>query len=182
MKTVTLLLALLLQPAFGFAQLYVTRTAQISFFSKTSMENIEAVNNEATSILNLETGEIGFAVLVKSFRFDRALMEEHFNENYLESTKFPKATFHGKITELSKFNIKKDGSYPVTVEGDLTMHGIKRHVVSQGEVIILKGIISATALFPIKLADYKIEIPSLVAGKIAEIIEIKINSKYEPKS
>ncbi|NOT73492.1 MAG: YceI family protein [Cyclobacteriaceae bacterium] len=181
MKKVIFLSALLIQCATAFAQLYMTRSAKVSFFSKTNMENIDGTNNEVTSILNTGTGEVGFAVLVKSFHFDRALMEEHFNENYMESNKFPKSTFQGKITNLAKVDFKKDGRYPATVEGDLTMHGVKQHVQTAGELTILKGSISLKGLFTIKLADYKIEIPALVAGKIAETIEIDVNATYQPK-
>ncbi|MBL7857275.1 MAG: YceI family protein [Cyclobacteriaceae bacterium] len=161
---------------------YMTRNGQISFFSKTSMENIDAVNNEVTSIINTGTGEIVYAVLVKSFRFEKALMEEHFNENYMESDKFPKSTFSGKLTNLSAIDFKKNGSYPATVEGDMTIHGIKQHVTASGTIVVNGNKISITSTFSIKLADYKIEVPSLVAEKIAESIEVKVNCQYEPKS
>lgn len=183
MKTSATLFLSLLLCSIGFAQpMFITRNGQISFFSKTPMENIEAVNNDVTSLFNSGTGEIVFAVLIKSFHFERALMEEHFNENYLESDKFPKSTFQGKLTNLSEVDMKKDGTYMASVEGDLTIHGVKQHVVNKGEVIIQKGKISVTATFVIKLADYQVEIPSLVADKISESLEIKVNCKYEPKS
>jgi len=167
----------------GFSQaIYMTRSGQISFFSKTPMENIEAVNNEVTSMLNPGTGEIVFALLIKSFRFEKALMEEHFNENYMESTKLPKATFQGKITNTASIDFAKDGTYPVSVEGDLTIHGVKQHVTSNGTAVVAKGKISVTASFTVKPADYKIQIPSLVEEKIAKTIEVKVNCLYEPKS
>lgn len=162
--------------------IYMTRNGQVSFFSKTSMENIDAVNNEVTSMLNTGTSEIVFAVLVKSFRFEKALMEEHFNENYMESDKLPKSTFQGKITNAAAINFTKDGTYPISVEGDLTLHGVKQHATASGTTVVAKGKISVSGTFTIKLADYKIEIPSLVAEKIAETIEIKVNCQYEPKS
>lgn len=167
----------------SFSQtIYMTRSGQVSFFSKTSMENIEAVNNEVTSMFNPGTGEIVFAILIKSFRFERALMEEHFNENYMESTKLPKSTFQGKITNAASIDFTKDGTYPVSVEGDLTMHGVKQHVTSNGTAVVAKGRISMNAMFSVKPADYKIEIPSLVEEKIAKTIEVKVNCQYEPKS
>lgn len=146
------------------------------------MENIEAVNNEVTSMLNPGNGEVVFAILIKSFRFEKALMEEHFNENYLESDKLPKATFQGKITNLSEIDFTKDGMYPATIEGDMTIHGVKQHVVSTGSLVITKDKILATSTFQIKPADYKITIPSLVADKIANSIEVKVNCQYAPKS
>ena len=105
---ITCFLSGIMIPLFS-QSLFMTRSGQISFFSKTSMENIDAMNNEVTSILNTGTGEVVFAVLVKSFRFEKALMEEHFNENYLESNKFPKSTFQGKITNLTSIDFAKEG-------------------------------------------------------------------------
>ncbi len=167
----------------GFSQsVHMTRSGQVSFFSKTPMENIEAVNNEVTSLIDTGKGEIVFAILIKSFHFDRALMEEHFNENYLESNKFPKATFQGKISNLSKINFAKDGSYEATVEGDLTIHGVKQHQTATGTLAVANGKIAVTSTFTIKLSDYQVEIPSLVAEKISKTVEIKVNCHYEPKS
>lgn len=167
----------------SFSQsVFMTRNGQVSFFSKTPMENIEGTNNEVTSMIDTSKGDIVFAVLVKSFRFEKALMEEHFNENYLESTKFPKATFQGKFTNTQSINFTKDGTYTATVEGDLTMHGVKQHQTATGTITVTNGKISAVSTFTIKLADYKIERPSLVADKISETIEIRVNCQYEPKS
>ena len=113
---------------------------------------------------------------------DKQLMKEHFNENYMESDKIPKSTFQGKIKDLSSINFKKSGTFPVIVEGDLTIHGIKQHITTSGNLKIETGKIQTTSAFTIKLSDYKIEIPSLVADKIAETLEIKVNCNYEPKS
>ncbi|HEX5171228.1 MAG TPA: YceI family protein [Cyclobacteriaceae bacterium] len=183
MKRTTIITIMILAGTSCFAQaIYMTRSGQISFFSKTPMENIEAINNEVSSMINGETGEIVFAVLIKSFRFEKALMEEHFNENYMESSKIPKAMFQGKIINSSSVDFKKDGSYPVTAEGDLTLHGIKQPVQVSGTISIKNGKIIVTSEFSVKLEDYKIERPSLVADKISETIAIKINCQYERKS
>ncbi len=166
----------------SFAQpVFITRNGKISFFSKTPIENIEATNNEVTSLLNIEKGELVFAVLVKSFRFDKALMEEHFNENYLESTKYPKATFNGKILNLSKVNFNVSGTYEIEVGGDLTIHGVKQYQTATGTIIVSPGKLEASSRFVIKLSDYKIEIPSLVAEKISNTVEINVNCIYAPK-
>ena len=157
------------------AQIFMTRTGQVSFFSKTSVENIDAVNNEATSLLNSTTGEMVFAVLIKSFHFERALMEEHFNENYMESTKYPKATFKGKITNLAKIDFKKDGNYEAVVEGELTLHDVMHKTTTTGTITIANGKVSATATFNIKLADYRVEIPALVADKLSKTVDVKVN-------
>src|SRR6187551_947535 len=112
MKKLLVIAVIVVLSETAFSQsIYMTRSGQISFFSKTSMENIDATNNEVTSMIDTGKGDIVFAVLVKSFHFEKALMEEHFNENYMESNKFPKATFQGKITNLSSINFSKDGSY-----------------------------------------------------------------------
>lgn len=174
-----LLLALATSPA--FCQLYMTRTGQISFSSKTPMENIDAVNNEVTSVLNTDNGQIAYAVLIRSFHFERALMEEHFNENYMESDKLPKATFAGTITNLSTVNFKKDGQYPATVDGDLTIHGVKRHVSTDGTISVEGNKIAVTAAFQVIPGDYDIEIPTLVAEKIADKINVKVDCQYEPR-
>ena len=181
-KMLFYLIAILAYSNTSAQTLYMTRNGQISFFSKTPMENIDAVNNEVTSIVNSGTGEIVYAVLVKSFRFEKALMEEHFNENYMESDKFPKSTFNGKITNLSAIDFKKNGTYPAAVEGDMTIHGVKQHLSASGTLVVNGNKISITSVFTIKLADYKIEVPSLVAEKISETIEVKVNCQYEPKS
>ena len=166
----------------GYSQsIFMTRSGQISFFSKTSVENIEGINNEVTSMLDIGKGDLVFAVLIKSFHFEKALMEEHFNENYMESNTYPKATFQGKIKNLSAINFTKDGTYEATIEGDLTIHGVKQPHKTIGTITVSKGKIAAVSTFTLKLADYKIEIPSLVADKISPTIEIKVNCQYEPK-
>ncbi len=183
MKKIVSLILLYFVSASAFSQaLYMTRNGQIEFFSKTSIENIEGKNNEVTSMLDTGKGDLVFAVLIKSFHFEKALMEEHFNENYMESNKYPKATFQGKINNISSINFNKDGTYEATIEGDLTIHGVKQHQTATGKITVVKGKISATSDFIIKLADYKIERPSLVADKISPTIEIHVNCLYEPKS
>jgi hypothetical protein len=183
MKRLTALVFFTLVSTAIFSQsIYMTRSGQITFFSKTPMENIEGKNNEVTSMLDTSKGDLVFAVLIKSFHFDRALMEEHFNENYMESNKIPKATFQGKITNLSAINFSKDGTYEAAIEGDLTIHGVKHPHKGTGTITVSKGKITGVSNFTVLLADYKIEIPSLVADKIAPTIEIRVNCVYEPKS
>jgi hypothetical protein len=163
------------------AQKVYTKNGNISFFSKASLENIEASNNQVMSILNTQNGELQFSVLIKAFHFDKALMEEHFNENYLESNKFPKATFKGTIGDLSKVNFSADGVYPVTVSGDLTIHGVTKKVTTTGSVTVKGGKINADSKFMVKLADYGVSIPKLVKDNIAETVEVKVNCLYDQK-
>lgn len=163
------------------AQNYFTKNGKISFFSKTSMENIDAVNNQVVSVVNTQTGDMAFSVLVNGFLFKKALMQEHFNENYMESTKYPKATFKGTIADIGKVGFTKDGSYPVTVSGDLTMHGVTKKVSVPGTIVSKDGKFSAAATFTVLLADYNISIPSVVQNNISKTIEIKVDCNYEPK-
>ena len=160
---------------------FITRHGQISFFSKTPIENIDALDNEAASVINIKTGEIGFAVLIKSFHFERALMEEHFNENYMDSDKIPKASFKGKINNLSAVNFSKDGSYEVAAEGDLTIHGVTQKIKIAGTIVVKGGLPQVLAKFKIVPKDYNIKIPALVADKIAETMNVSVDCKYEKK-
>ena len=184
MKKLLFISFLISSVAFVNAQgMYMTKTGKVSFYSRAkSIEKVEADNNEVSSIFNTQTGDLVFAILIKSFHFESALMEEHFNENYLESSKFPKATFKGKISNLASVNLTKDGAYPVTVDGDLTLHGVTKKVSSTGSVTIKSGKIAAFSKFSVKLKDYEITIPSLVKDKISEDIDITVDCKYEPKS
>jgi hypothetical protein len=162
------------------AQTYITRNGRITFFSKAPVENIEANNNEVTSILDTKKGELAFSALIKSFKFSKALMEEHFNENYMESNTFPKANFKGTITDLSKVNFSKDGTYPVTVKGDLTIHGVTKNVEVPGTIAVSQGKISASSKFNVKVKDYNIKIPNTVVNNVSETINITVDCKYEP--
>ncbi|MFZ1527363.1 MAG: YceI family protein [Ferruginibacter sp.] len=164
------------------AQLVATKTGKISFSSRSKIENIDAVNNEVNSIINTQTGDIVFTLLMKSFHFERALMEEHFNENYVESSKYPKASFKGKITNLSEINFTTDGKYKAKVEGDLTIHGVTQKIKADGFITVAGGKVSASSQkFEIKLKDYNISIPSLVKDKISEDIDIVVDCRYEAK-
>lgn len=162
------------------AQTYITRNGRITFFSKAPVENIEAINNEVTSILDASKGELAFIALIKSFKFQKALMEEHFNENYMESNTFPKANFKGNITDISKVNFSKDGSYPVTVKGNLTIHGVTKSIAAPGTITVSQGKINASSKFNINVKDYNIKIPSAVVNNIAETVNVTVDCKYEP--
>lgn len=163
------------------AQKMMTRTGKISFFSSTPIENIEAFNNDVSCILNIENGEIVFIVPVKSFKFEKSLMQEHFNEDYMESDKYPKANFKGQITNISDVNFSKNGSYSVKVQGKLSMHGVTHDITIPGTIIVKDGKATATTKFKIKTDDYNIQIPSIAANKIAKEIEITVNSILENK-
>lgn len=163
--------------AMSNAQKYFTKTGQVTFTSDAPLEKIEAKNNTATCVIDAATGNMQMALLIKSFKFEKALMQEHFNENYMESSKYPKATFKGKITNISDVNFKKDGTYKVKVSGNLTMHGVTKAIETDGEIIVKGKSITAKATFKVAVADYKIEIPKVVREKIAKEVEIDVNLK-----
>jgi len=162
------------------AQKYMTKNGYIGFYSHTPMEDIKGDNNQVASVLDTGTGDMVFQVLIKSFHFDRALMEEHFNENYMESEKFPKASFKGKITNLSAVNFSKEGKYEVTVEGDLTIHNVTNKVSVKGTVEVGKEGINAASKFNIVPEDYSIAIPGVVREKINKSLEVTVTLKYTP--
>jgi YceI-like domain len=180
MKKVIFAMAMLSSSLVATAQTSVTKDGVIEFdaTAKNSPEKIDAKNPKTVATINATTGAIEIGVLVAGFHFERALMEEHFNENYLESKKFKSSTFKGTITNLKDVNLKKDGSYPVKVSGKLTMHGVTKDVVTDGKVVVKGGIISeAHAEFATKLADYAVAIPGAVKDKIATEAKMKIHLK-----
>lgn len=179
MKKIFLICILISSFIFLNAQKHMTRNGYISFFSSTPVEDIEAVNNQVASVLDAETGELVFQVLMRSFRFEKKLMEEHFNENYVESEKFPKSSFKGNITDFDAVDLQKDGKYEVTVEGELTIHGVTRNIKETGFLKVENGVISANSVFIIKPEDYEIEIPGVVREKIAKEIEVRVDMKYD---
>ena len=156
-----------------------TRNASISFYSKAPLENIEAHSQTAASVLDKKTGQMEFSVLIKSFEFQKALMHEHFNENYLESDKFPKSVFAGRINDPSKVDFSQDGKYSETVTGQLTIHGETRAITVPVVFMVQKSVVSAVAEFHIDLADYKISIPGIVKDKISKTVKIAVKLKYE---
>lgn len=180
MKRLSIILILVAISLTASAQKYLTKSGFIGFFGHTPMEDIKADNNQVNSILDISTGELVFQALIKSFHFERALMEEHFNENYMESEKFPKTAFKGKITNLAAVDFKKNGSYEVSVEGDLTIHDVTNKIIAKGTIEVLSGGINANSKFNVVPEDYKINIPGVVRDKIAKSLEITVSMKYTP--
>ena len=163
------------------AQLYFTKNGSISFFSSTMLEDIKADNNQVISIVNTATGDIQFSLLNNAFHFKKALMEEHFNEDYIESAKYSKSTFKGSISNISSIDFTKDGVYKVSVSGSLTIHGVTQTITAPGTITIKAGNISANSGFRLKVKDYKISIPSAVKNNISEYVELSISCSYEKK-
>ncbi len=159
---------------------FFTKTGTVSFLSKTPLENIDGINKKVTCIVNMETGQIDIALLQKAFEFKKALLMEHYNENYVESDKFPKATFKGKIENPGSINVSKDGTYPVNIVGDMTMHGVTKNMKAPAVFTVKNGKLSAHSDFVLLLADYNIAIPSAVKDKISPDIKIVADVNLEP--
>ncbi len=159
---------------------YFTKTGTISFYSHTNVEDIEAINHKVTSVFETKGGKMQFSVLMKAFEFEKALMQEHFNENYVESDKYPKASFDGKIDQIQNIQFEKDGTYKSKVSGNLTIKNKTNAVSTDGTFIVKDGNVQGKATFKIRLADYNVTIPSVVKDKINEYVEIKVDMNYKP--
>ena len=169
---------------FGFlsvnanAQKYVTDKTFVSFFSDAAIEDITADNTKTAGVFNSETGDIAFSVPIKDYKFEKSLMQEHFNEKYLETEKFPKATFQGKVTG---YDANATGSQKVSSKGKLTIHGetqeveIPGTIEKEGDKLVMKS------KFIVKLADYKIAIPQLLWQNIAEQVEVTADFTFKPQ-
>lgn len=163
------------------AQVWFTKTGAVSFFSHTDVEDIKADNNEAVSFIDATKGSFVFQVLIKGFKFPKASMQQHFNEpNYMDSDKFPKAEFKAALVNASAVNFKKDGTYKVEVEGDMTMHGVTKKIKVPGTITIKSGVPTVNTKFMVKRTDFGINVPSFTAAKIADEIEVTVNCVYEP--
>lgn len=177
-KTITILVvALGIQ--FTYAQKFMTQNGTISFYSKAPMEDIEAVNNQVSAVLDADSGAIASTLLMKAFMFEKALMQEHFNEKYVESGKFPKSTFKGTVENYETLKLSTSPT-KVTVKGQLTIHGVTKDVVAEGTLAkTADDQLKANFNFNIALADFNIKIPGTVKDNIAENIQIKVNFSFK---
>ena len=151
---------------------------EISFFSSSPLEDITAVNKGAIVVLNSLNGDIQIRITIQNFKFKNSLMEEHFNENYLESQKFPSSIFKGKINE--KVNYAADGETKVTVTGKLEIHGVTKDVTLDGMVTVKGKDVTLDSKFKVRVADYNIKVPSLYVKNIAEVVDVTLSSTLEP--
>lgn len=156
----------------GAQKVFGTRNGRITFESPTDGD-VKAVNNEVTSRV-ADNGQLTFSLLMKGFKFKLAEMQEHFNDQYAESTKFPRADFKGTISNLKDVNFAKDGSYKVSVKGDLTMHGVTKNVTVNGVIEIKAGKPNARGSFTINLKDFKID-----ASSVTEKVEVEVSCQYQ---
>lgn len=154
-------------------QQYLSRNTSIRFVSETSLEKIVSDNPRAVTVLNSTTGEVECSVLIKGFQFEKALMQQHFNESYLESDKYPKANFKGKLAEAPVY-LDKPGKYQWTLQGELTMHGKTNPIQTIVKLEVSEASTKLSCSFDIILQDYAITIPSLVKNNIAKTVKVSV--------
>ncbi|MEJ7767425.1 MAG: YceI family protein [Chitinophagaceae bacterium] len=160
---------------------YFSKAAKILFYSKAPIEDIEAHNTKGVSVIDLASGQVEFSVLMKGFEFDKAKMQEHFNENYLESDKYPKAIFTGTIKNAGDLKLKEDGIYNADISGTLTLHGIARQQAARVVITVKSGNVSAVSDFTLALSDFDIKIPALVKDNIGKTVKIIVSvPNYQP--
>jgi len=164
---------------FGFSQVYIGDKTTISFFSETKMENIDATNTVTKPVFSASSGAFVAQAQHTAFAFKSAFMQEHYNENYMESEKYPFATFKGKIKETLDYT--KNGTHNVTIDGTLDMHGVTLPRTITGTITIKDGTITMDSKFDVKVADHKIKVPSLYVEKIAEVIKVTFHTEMTAK-
>lgn len=180
-KNLMALLALALIASAAQAQdKYFTKSGKIEFSSKAPLEDIEAKNKTAMAVLDTKSGAIQFSVQMKGFEFEKALMQEHFNENYVESDKYPKADFKGTITNNPEISYTKPGTYTAKIKGKMTLHGVTKDVETTGTIKVTGNGVDAASTFNLQLSDYNIKIPAVVKDKISNTVRITVDTRLEP--
>ena len=174
-----ILIIFLTFPVFA-KDIYFTRSGTISFFSSAPLEDIEAVNKQVTCVLDMGTGEVAFRVPIPGFIFKNGLMQEHFNENYMESEKYPHASFKGNINDWDSIKIS-DEPQQVTLTGMMNIHGVSHEIKDTGKFSKIDGQVRGSAKFNIIVADYEIKIPKIVRDNIAKIVEVTVNLNLKKK-
>ncbi len=176
MKKILLILAGIGVTFLAYSQKFTADKTYIKFFSNAAIEDISAVNTKSSSIFNEATGDIVFSIPIKEFEFAKSLMKEHFNDKYMETEQFPKATFQGKI---SGYQPTATGEQKASATGKMTIHGVTEDVEIPGTMINANGVLTMKAKFMVKLQDYKITIPQLLWKNIAEQVEVTVEFNYK---
>jgi polyisoprenoid-binding protein YceI len=179
MKSIILFSLLLATLASGAQSRFYTKSGKVNFYSKAPLEDIEAKNKSAVAVLDTKSGALQFSVLMKGFEFENELMQEHFNENYLESDKYPKAEFRGTVVNNGEVNYVKPGTYTAKVKGKMTIHGVTRDVETTGTIKVEGEELKTASSFNILLSDYNVKIPSLVKDKISNNVRIIVDCRLE---
>lgn len=169
-----IILLLLFASQISFAQKVVSIKSTTKFYSSATLEDITATTKKGKSVIDLSNGNIAFSIPIKSFEFDKSLMQEHFNEKYMESEKYPKASFSGTIEKWKNGQSIEEA----LAKGKLTIHGVTKEISAKGSVKFEKGKLIITTKFNVRLEDYDVEVPSLMFQKIAEVVEVTINYEY----
>lgn len=176
MKTLNLLLLICLLSNSVLGQRFTSEQNHVSFYSEAPLEDIEAHTYNSKSVFDLQTGKIVFSVPISTFEFEKSLMQQHFNEKFMESGKYPRAKFIGNVEDFNK----EQGKQAVTAKGEIEIHGVTKEISVPGEMEIKDQQIIITAEFPLTVADFDIKIPKVVARNIAETVDVTLNFKYEP--
>ena len=178
MKTIYTIFICVLFVSFTNAQdRYLTKNGSITFFSSAPMEDIKADNNQVLSIVDASSGKMAISILMKSFMFKKALMQEHFNENYVESDKYPKSTFKGKVLNFDALN---ESSTKAKVKGSLTIHGVSKEVTIEANISKKSDVINIEGEFFVNVADFNIKIPAVVVNNIAKKIKVSFKLNHTP--
>jgi len=176
---IKIILFFLFLPLIG-RDIYFTRSGEVSFFSSTPIYDIQAVNNQMTCVLDMSTGNVSFRIPILGFNFPNGLMQEHFNENYMESDIYPNASFKGKINEWSELKLSEKPQ-EVILNGTMTIHGVSNTVSEKGIIFKKNKDVIGKSKFQIKVADYNIEIPKLVREKIAKVVDVDTQLTLQKK-
>ena len=172
---IAVMMLFLLHPLVG--QKYYSKAGRIQFVSEAPMEKIEATNNSALIVLDGATGRMDLSVLIKGFQFEKALMQDHFNENYMESHLYPKGLFSGTILNMKEINFGKDGNYTARVQGELTLHGVTKAMTTSGQISVKAGKIYATSSFDLTIADFNIDIPKVVKDNVSKTVHVTVSAE-----
>lgn len=167
-------------PSLVWAQIFNSNNGHIWFFSEAPLEDIEAHNYQVACALNTDNGSLAFKVIMNKFEFEKDLMKKHFNENYLETEKHPYALFKGKIENYQVGIFEDKQELEVSVSGDLTIHGVVNNIREKAMLKFKNDTIEGSALFTIRLEDYRIKIPKAVIKNIAEEVDVHIEINLIP--
>jgi polyisoprenoid-binding protein YceI len=182
MKNLAVIFTFILGSSFGnfaIGQIYMADSCRVSFFSETAMENIDAVNTISKPVMSTATGDIQISITNQEFIFKSHLMQEHFNEDYMESDKYPHTVFKGKVNEKADYT--KDGANTVTVTGVMDMHGVQKTITIPGTITIQNGIILLYSKFDVMMADYNIKVPKAILGSnLSDHVAVTLNATMKP--
>ena len=156
---------------------FITKSGSVTFFSSAPMEDIKADNKQVLSIIDTSNGEMAISILMKSFMFKKSLMREHFNENYIESDKFPKSIFKGKIIDFDSADV---GSKKIEIDGTIKIHGITKNIKIQADIQRTEEKITLKGEFFVKVSDFKIKIPAIVVNNIGKKIKVSFELNHVP--